>query len=415
MCGDLRMKILFLARGYDQIAFMEELRRRGNTVYLVDYNEHPLAEQSADAFFKTSTLDVEAVEKTAKELSVDMILTACTDQALLVMAYISKKLGLPCYLSYEQARNVTNKAYMKGKMLSARIPTAKGTFFDRTTIQQSEITSLGFAFPLVIKPCDCNSSKGVIRVDSFGGLREAMESAMELSRDKKLIIEEFQEGREYSVDLWILDGKAIILGVSTSKKIKGTNSFTIVGSVYDPNFMKHIELKALEDIATQIADEFSINNMPLLMQVIKTARGFQVIEFSPRIGGGTKYKLIEYMSGIEMVSAYIDMVLDMPMSQKISPRFSSDYMELDYLYVSKGTFCGLSGFEAMLSDNIIQDLYIYKPTGTQIKEAKTSSDRIGGVLFKAPTTDELQRKRSLFFSKCCAANEHGENILMKQI
>lgn len=409
------MKILFLAGGFDQIAFIEELKRRGNTVYLADYTDHPLAEQYADAFFQISTLDMAAVEKAAKELSVDMILTACTDQALLVMAYISEKLGLPCHLTYEQARNVTNKAYMKGKMLAAHIPTAKGTFFERTDVSLSEINALGFSFPLVIKPCDCNSSKGVIRIDSFGDLRGAMEQALKLSRDKKLIVEEFQGGQELSVDLWIADGKAIILGISISQKIKGTNNFTIARSFYDPSFVEPTNLKALEDIAIQIADEFSINNMPLLLQAIKTNHGFQVIEFSPRIGGGTKYKLIEYMSGIDMVSAYIDMALNLPPSQKITPYFSSDYIELDYLYVSGGIFHRLAGFEDMISENVIQDIYVYKSAGTQINEAKTSSDRVGGVLLKAPTLDNLTQKRRQFFSKCRAENEYGENILKQNL
>lgn len=409
------MKILFLAGGFDQIAFIEELKRRGNTIYLVDYTNHPLAEKYADSFFQISTLDVEAVEKIAKKLSVDMILTACTDQALLVMAYISEKLGLPCHLTYEQARNVTNKAYMKGKMLAAQIPTAKGTFFERTDVSLSEINALGFSFPLVIKPCDCNSSKGVIRIDSFGYLRDAMDQALKLSRDKKLIVEEFQEGQELSIDLWIADDKAIILGVSISQKIKGTNNFTIARSFYDPSFVEATNLKALEDIAIQIAGEFSINNMPLLLQAIKTNHGFQVIEFSPRIGGGTKYKLIEYMSGIDMVSAYIDMALNLPLSQKIEPRFSSDYIELDYLYVSGGTFCGLSDFEDMLAEKVIQDIYVYKSRGTQIYEAKTSSDRVGGVLLIAPSMYSLKQKRSQFFSKCRAENEHGDNILKKEL
>ena len=64
------MKILFLAGGFDQIAFIKELKRRGNIIFLADYTNQPLAEKYADSFLRISTLDVEAVEKIAKKLSV---------------------------------------------------------------------------------------------------------------------------------------------------------------------------------------------------------------------------------------------------------------------------------------------------------------------------------------------------------
>ena len=47
---------------------------------------------------------------------VNLVTTACTDQALLTAANVSEKLGLSFYLNSNQARNVTNKFYMKQKV-----------------------------------------------------------------------------------------------------------------------------------------------------------------------------------------------------------------------------------------------------------------------------------------------------------
>ena len=118
------MKILVLAGGFDQIALIKELRGRGNIVYLADYFENPPAKQYADKHFQISTLDENAVYELAKKEQVELITTACTDQALMTIANVSEKLNLPCYISLKTARDVTNKAYMKKKFAEFNIPTA---------------------------------------------------------------------------------------------------------------------------------------------------------------------------------------------------------------------------------------------------------------------------------------------------
>ena len=70
---------------------IKELRNRGNIVYLADYFENPPAKQYADKHFQISTLDENAVYELAKKEQVDLITTACTDQALMTVASVSEK------------------------------------------------------------------------------------------------------------------------------------------------------------------------------------------------------------------------------------------------------------------------------------------------------------------------------------
>ena len=110
------MRIIVLGGGLDQIALIKELKSRGHWVYLVDYLDNPPAEKFADKFFQISTLDEDAIYGLAIKHRIELITTACTDQALLTMANVSEKLHLPCYLNAKTAKNVTDKAYMKKKM-----------------------------------------------------------------------------------------------------------------------------------------------------------------------------------------------------------------------------------------------------------------------------------------------------------
>ena len=140
------MKIIVLAGGSDQIALIHELKSRGHEVILVDYLKNPPAKGYTDKHIVASTLDVEAVRDIALRENVGLICTACTDQALLTMAKVSEDLSLPCYISYETARNVTNKSYMKKIMFEHDIPTAKYTILDG---YKADVLN-SFQYPLVV-------------------------------------------------------------------------------------------------------------------------------------------------------------------------------------------------------------------------------------------------------------------------
>lgn len=120
----------------------------------------------------------------AKREKVNIVITACTDQALLTAANVSEKLGLPFYLSGKHAKSVTNKFYMKQKFKENNISSADYRVFE-DILEEKEIFNFN-NFPYVVKPCDCNSSKGVQKVENSQELKRAINKAFSLSRSKKL-------------------------------------------------------------------------------------------------------------------------------------------------------------------------------------------------------------------------------------
>lgn len=154
---------MILAGGNDQIALMEELRSyfKGNVeIILVDMSDKVRAIPFADRFLQISTMDKEAVLKAAREEKIDYILTACGDQPLSTMAYVATEMGLPTYLSEQDVRDLTNKRFMKDKMVKSGIPTAKHVYIDKNW----DGVIPDFEYPLVVKPVDSNGSKGVKKV-----------------------------------------------------------------------------------------------------------------------------------------------------------------------------------------------------------------------------------------------------------
>ena len=95
------MKIMVLAGGNDQIILIQHIRKRyeGAVIILADYLDNPVAKKYADYHIQISTLDKELVLEIAKKEGIERIFTACTDQALVTMAYVAEKMNFPfqCY------------------------------------------------------------------------------------------------------------------------------------------------------------------------------------------------------------------------------------------------------------------------------------------------------------------------------
>ena len=187
------MKALVLAGGFPQIDLINKLKKRGYYTILADYYENPVAKEYADKFYRISTLDVPAIKKLAVDEDVAFLITVCTDQALLTVAQVSEELELPCYIDYKTALDVTNKSYMKKVFIDNDIPTAKYMIFDNL----SDAMNMDWVYPIIVKPVDCNSSKGVKKATSINELEQYFNEALNYSRTKTALVEEFIMGEEF--------------------------------------------------------------------------------------------------------------------------------------------------------------------------------------------------------------------------
>lgn len=348
------MKALVLAGGLPQIELIKKLKKRDITVMLADYNEHPVAREYADEFYQVSTLDVDAVRKLAITQKVDFLITVCTDQALLTVAQISEELGLPCYLDHETALRVTNKAYMKEVFVRSGIPTAKYTILERL----DKDMHFGWNYPVVVKPVDCNSSRGVRKVDSVMELAAAFEEAQQLSRTRKVIIEEFLAGRELSIDVYVENGKAIILDITESEKTSDKDKFIIFRTWHIVNISKKLKEKIFKTVQ-QIADSFGVRDAPMLVQMLTDGSNVYVIEFSVRTGGGVKHLSIQRKTGVDVIDDVIDLTLGYKPHIQLGVS-QWKYMLDEYIYCHPGIYDHVEGLDELKRDEVILDYYVFR-------------------------------------------------------
>lgn len=404
-------KIIVLAGGNDQIALIKALRKRypGVEIVLIDYAENPVAKPYADKHLIISTMDQDSVLNATKSENADMIIITCGDQPMPIMAYVAEQLKLPCYLSYEQANKLTNKGLMKNIMIEHNIPTAKYCIL---TDLNCEIDK-SLSFPLMIKPADCNGSRGVRKVYNIDEAKKYISQALDLSRSRTVIAEEFKDGIEVSVDAFINNGEAQIIMTSQLNKHKVDSSTMVIYQSVIPAPINESVLNKIKEIANKIAQAYQLQFSPLLIQLIVNNDDVSVIEFSARIGGGAKYHTIQEYSGFDMLNANIDAMIGKTCDVSFTP--ANNIISRCHLYTIGGIFEKISGLEPLVNNAVIESYTQTVSAGTKVLSPQGSSNRVGSLLFKASSMNELEQKIKIAISSIQVLDKDSNDILYREM
>lgn len=399
------MKALVLCGGMPQVALIQELKRRGITTILADMNNKVLAREYADEFANISVLDVCAVKQLAIEKKVDFLITVCADQVLQVVAEVSEALGLPCYIDHKTAVLVSQKSYMKKVFSENGIPTSKYVVMDKLDLNAVQ----NLKFPLIVKPVDAYSSRGVSKVNNAEELQISFEKAVGISRTKNAIVEEFVEGKELTIDVYVEEGKAHVLCISELYKTGEEGKFIINRSQHPANISDSIAMQ-IADTAQKIAEAFGLVNTPMLIQLISNGKEISVVEFCARTGGGVKFLMIKKFTGFDVIKAVVDLTL----GEKPHVGTLNEYSKItvnEFVYCHAGVLDHLKGFEELLRDGVIDEYSRFKRDGTVFERTNDSGDRLAYFSVSADNMTELLHRHREANKKIRAISTDNRDLI----
>lgn len=401
-------KALVLCATVPHTLLIEKLKQRGYYTILADMNPKAPAVPFADEFVCVSAFDKDAVVQTAKEKAVDLVISSCSEQANSVCCYAGEKLGLPHPYSFETSLDVTNKGRMKKLFKKGGVPTSDFMLFTKT----GELSQCRLAYPLVVKPVDAYSSKGVHKADNEQELVEYAEDALKVSRSGEGIVEGYCPGVEIQVDCAAIDGKAYVL-MTRSKRTLSQDSIELnSGGSIVPAAMTDAENAQAAEIAQRIADVFELQNTPFFYQARLNDGMISVLEFAPRIGGGLSFQMIKRATGVDIVDLSIQSFLGEEMT--LDGRFAQPkHLSTLLLYMEPGIFGEVTGLDALLADGIVDYGAVLKKRGDRVDANRTSSNRAVTLLLTAETQSELEQKNRIAVDRIRILDIDGKNCLSK--
>lgn len=271
-----KKSVLIFGVGELQKSIIERAKLMGLFVVGIDPCADAVCREVVDAFEVVGGQDYEGTLAVAQKYNICAVVTAATDKPLVMMARVAKELGLPFY-SEETAKISTDKFRMKESFRKGGIPCANGGLMK--SIDEVE----GLVFPVILKPRDNSGSRGVIFCNNKAELEAAFNEAKQYTRLDSVLVEEFIEGQEYSIEGLHYNGKSEVIQF-TEKKTTPFPYNVELGHI-QPADISEEHKEQIRKIVADIAVALGFENCPSHTELKINERGIFVIETSPRLGG----------------------------------------------------------------------------------------------------------------------------------
>ncbi len=271
-----KKSVLIFGVGPLQKSIINRAKQMGLYTIGIDPASDATCKDDVDAFEVVGGQDFEGTCAVVEKYGVDAIVTAATDKPLVMMARIAEKYGFPFY-SVETAQWSTDKFQMKERFELGGVPHAQGRLISK--VEEAE----GLIFPVIVKPRDNSGSRGVKLCRNKNELQISIDEALENSKLDTVLVEEFIEGPEYSIESLHHDGKSEVIQF-TEKKTTEFPYNVELGHIQPANISDENKQKICEIIA-KIGKALNFENCPSHTELKINERGIFVIETSPRLGG----------------------------------------------------------------------------------------------------------------------------------
>lgn len=373
-------RLMIIGASVLQLPAIQKAKELGLYVGVVDFNPEAIGIPYADEYFNVSTIDEEGVYQAAKMFKADGIITLATDMPMRSVAYATHKLGL-VGISYETAVKATDKGEMIKAFEAAGVE--HPWYFILSHLDDMKNVSDKITYPCISKPVDNAGSRGVVLINHREDLEAAVLYSSSNGRNGKVIIEEYLQGKEVSVEIMVTGGNVHILQV-TDKLTTGAPHFVEMGHSQPCGLgMKNIEL--IHNLAKRAVTAIGIEDGPAHVEIMLTKNGPKMIELGARMGGDCiTTHLVPLSTGIDMVKATIDIALGEKVN--IVPAFQKG-SAIRYFSGLCGVIKSVEGIEEAEKMTGIHQVTLVKNIGDTADEIGSSVDRVGYVIAQADTAD----------------------------
>lgn len=296
-----KKSILVFGVGELQRSIIRRAKLKGLYIIGIDPCADAVCKDEVDAFEIVGGQDFEGTCAVVEKYGVDAIVTAATDKPLVMMARVAEKYGFPFY-SIETAQWSTDKYQMKQRFLEGGVPCARG----RLIAKVEEADDL--YYPLIVKPRDNSGSRGVKLCRNKEELQEAMQEALEYSHLDTVLVEEYIEGQEYSIEGLHYEGKSEV--IQFTEKTTTEFPYNVELAHKQPANLTEEQKNDIRELVSKIANCMHFENCPSHTELKINERGIFIIETSPRLGGDyITSTLVPLSTGINMEDQLLNIAL----------------------------------------------------------------------------------------------------------
>lgn len=394
-------RLLVLAAGILQVPIIKRAHEMGIYVIAADGDPTAVGLQYADKPIVANIVNEDVMLAIAREEKIDGVIHPCSEVSMNVMGRINDEMGLTG-VSRQQAITATNKHLMREAFEKAGAPSPKSFCFvnaeEAWECFCNELPNDG-----ILKPSRNSGSRGIAKVckaefqgsNGFQKFQELFERSKAESRDKSVMLEQFVEGPEFSVEIIVWSSQVNVLTV-TDKKTTEAPYFVELGHNQPSTFPVDI-VEKIKAAAVAGVKALQVNNCACHAEVKVQDGEVYIMEIGARMGGDFISTVLTRLStGVNMIDAAVNCALGI--EPDLTPKSKLQGVCIRYFCPKPGKLVSISNTE-VLDDPRVHEWEIYHKEGDMIPEVTSSLCRSGHVI----VTEETPQK-AIELAECLIEN-----------
>jgi len=380
--GTSSQRILIVGCGFPQLSLIRAAKKRGWHVIGADANPRAVAVKLCDEFHEASTGDVDALASVVRGARVDSVTTTGSEVALRATAELAARLGLRFYADPETVRRCQDKDAMRAAYAAGGV--AVPPFAACETLEQARAFAHREGYPLVVKPSRGWGQRGVARVEDDAELARAFPEAQAHSASAGLpvvVVEAWLEGREYSVNGWIEDGRLASYCVTERLTLPGRRPLGIMLAEVYPSGLSPADEARVVDEARRGAAALGHTRGPCYSQVALGPRGCFLFETAARLGGGFDGDVTRLASGVDLYDRLLGVAtgdLSLERQGVVAPTHVGAIAK--FLVGRPGIVRAVRGLDEARAMPGVDDAEVFVPVGARVHPLTDSAKRAAYVL-----------------------------------
>lgn len=379
-----KKRIMVLGGSNFQVPIITRAKEMGMYVISCDYLPDNPGHKFSDEYHNVSTTDKDAVLALARTLDLDGIVTLSSDPAIPTVAYVADALGL-CGPSPDAVIILSEKDKFRSMISKIGLNVPKNYTVSSVEIPDEIKNS---KLKIVVKPVDSSGSKGITYSSTEKAeLSRAIEYALQNSRAKRCILEEYIDGDQIHGDAYLQNGKVIYHYLGDHFFYTGSNNFIPISTRWPCKYMGTKILDEVIDQVEMICKAVGYVTGPLNIEARVLASGkVYIIEVSPRNGGNYVPMIQAHLTGFDFLSKILYSALGIDVS--VEDQNAKNKVGAHYILHSErnGIFQGIE-----ISDEIRGHIFfhnVFKKKGDHVSEYLGSNTTIGVMLLEFASMDE---------------------------
>lgn len=383
------MSILLIEPTSSGIKYIEAAEKLKREIYVATKNEEDLKipeklKSKIKKIIKVDTKDLNKIEQEIEKITELKAILAGVEFAVPMAAELGRKTK-KTHINKKTINLVRNKYEFRKHITTEGLSKIK--FFKIDEKSDIKIPE-NFKFPAVFKPTDMAGSTNVKKINNKIELYTELEkhwknppTDLGYKSSGQVIVEEYIDGNEYSVEGIVRKSGEIIIFSITEKLLGSEPYFVEMGHIVGKKHENGIEEK-IKKYTLKIVESLKINIGPFHLELRITNKLEPVaIEIAARLPGDHIVSLIESAYGINLAEETLMEYLGIRSDKK--PENNAKIFSISFIKKGKtNIFKGITGIEKIELESGYISHQIYYENGDKLSENEDWSSRVGHVLFE---------------------------------